>query len=184
MSGVNGAVLDAVEGWTSDDDVFGPARIDVDERRESPAPHRYVHGVFEGTATRFALYLPDAYEGRLVQFLQGGRGGSEFGGAANVAIAFASGAAYVESNQGHIGDLAGVRGAVSVLDYRASRQTALFATELIAAHYGAKPHHRYLYGGSGGGLRSIECVEHCPGVWDGVLPFITARNGLVNWTSR
>src|SRR6201995_3251648 len=91
--------LEALTGWRSDDAFFGPARLDADERRERTAPHRYIHGFFEGTDTRLAVYFPDAYQGRLVQFLQGGRGGSEFGGAANVGIVFESGAAYCESNQ-------------------------------------------------------------------------------------
>ena len=173
--------LDLLDGWKSADAFFGPARIDADERRLQPAPHRYVHGFFEGTETRFAIYLPDAFEGRLLQFLQGGRGGSEFAGVAHIKTAFRSGAAFVESNQGHTGAMKGVRGNVSVMDHRASQQTALFATELIAAHYGAAPRYRYLLGGSGGGLRAIACAENAPGVWDGVLPYILNRNGLMNW---
>ena len=42
------------------DEFFGAAWIDVDEWREIPAPHRYVHGGFEGTDTRFSFYFPPA----------------------------------------------------------------------------------------------------------------------------
>ena len=31
----------------------GAAYIDIDEWRDAPRPHRYVHGGFEGTHTRF-----------------------------------------------------------------------------------------------------------------------------------
>jgi hypothetical protein len=47
------------------DDFFGPPLIDVDEWRDQPFQHRYVHGGFESTDTRFAFYFPEpsAYEG-------------------------------------------------------------------------------------------------------------------------
>ena len=35
---------------------FGEAFVDVDEWRDSPRPHRYVHGGFEGTHTRSVSY--------------------------------------------------------------------------------------------------------------------------------
>ena len=173
-----------IDGWTPQDPFFGPARVDVDERRVVPAPHRYVHGHFEGTDTRFAAYLPDRYDGRLVQFLQGGMGGNEHQGVNSgvLGLAFVNGAVHCESNQGHVGnDLSGIKGDPSILAHRASRATLDAVTALARAHYGRPPHHRYLYGGSGGGLRAIECVERNPGAWDGVVPFIINRNGLTTY---
>jgi len=38
--------------------------------------------------------------------------------------------------------------------------------------YGIKPHHGYLYGSSGGGIRSIHCAEAPIDLWDGFLPFV------------
>jgi hypothetical protein len=32
--------------------------IDVDEWRDEPVRHRYVHGAFEGTDLRFSYYFP------------------------------------------------------------------------------------------------------------------------------
>src|SRR5262245_52290223 len=34
--------------------------IDLDEQRTTPVPHRYVHGGFTGTDTKFSLYFPPA----------------------------------------------------------------------------------------------------------------------------
>ncbi|MDX6432826.1 MAG: hypothetical protein QOE54_5192, partial [Streptosporangiaceae bacterium] len=66
------------------DPFFGSPYIDLDEERERPSPHRFVHGGFEGTDTRFAFYfVPESsYQGRMFQPLEGGHGGNEvtFGG--------------------------------------------------------------------------------------------------------
>ena len=61
------------------DDFFGTPYIDVDERRELPMAHRYVHGGFTGTDTRFAFFYPPAelYQGRLYQPLEGANAGHE-----------------------------------------------------------------------------------------------------------
>ena len=61
------------------DAYFGPALTDVDEWRDAPVRHRYVHGGFSGTDTRFSIYLPDPthYDGRFLQVIEGGVGGHE-----------------------------------------------------------------------------------------------------------
>jgi len=171
------------------DEFFGAPFHDSDEWRDSPFRHRYVHGGFEGTDTRFVVIMPEPaqFRGRFVQFLQGGMGGSEHQGAMVGAhlVAAENGAAYVESNQGHIGnDLSGLRGQASVLSWRASAQTARHARQVMAETYGAPPQHGYVVGGSGGGMRSIDCLEHAPDLWDGAVPFIVNRNGLhvFNWS--
>jgi hypothetical protein len=53
-------------GNDQDADVFfKDPYIDIDERRETPVHHRYLHGGFGGTDTRFSVYLPpaDQYQG-------------------------------------------------------------------------------------------------------------------------
>ena len=42
------------------DPQFDTPFIDVDEWRDEPVRHRYVHGGFEGTDTRFSFYFPPA----------------------------------------------------------------------------------------------------------------------------
>ncbi|RYH13537.1 MAG: hypothetical protein EON57_01785, partial [Alphaproteobacteria bacterium] len=48
------------------DPMFAEPYIDLDEWRNVPVRHRYVHGGFKGTETRFSFYLPptDQYQGR------------------------------------------------------------------------------------------------------------------------
>ena len=95
--------------------------------------HRYVHGGFTGTDTRFSVYLPDParYEGRFLQLIEGGVGGHETTAMASTApggpIEFAAecGAYLVESNQGHIGLDVSVE--PTVMGYRASAATARHA---------------------------------------------------------
>ena len=44
--------------YIPEDKFFGPAFIDIDEWRDLPVPHRYVHGGFKGTDTRLSLSFP------------------------------------------------------------------------------------------------------------------------------
>jgi hypothetical protein len=160
---------------------FGAPFIDIDEQRDHPRPHRYVHGGFEGTHTRFSFYLPprELYRGRMFQFLSGGAGGDEnsLTGFGLVGWAFDTvfddlGGFLVESNQGHFGNEGntGVSGDLEL--YGASAETGVYAKVFAETAYGAAPHHSYVWGGSGGGLRSTTCIENRPDVWDGAVPFV------------
>jgi hypothetical protein len=162
---------------------FGAPFIDVDEWREEPRPHRYVHGGFEGTHTRFSFYFPpdDLYRGRMFQFLSGGAGGDEnsltrpfelgFGWAFDV-VFDELGGFLVESNQGHFGNEGntGVSGDLEL--FGASAEAAVYSKVFAEQVYGAGPHHSYVWGGSGGGLRSLCCIENRPDVWDGDVSFV------------
>ena len=68
-----------VASYSVTDDFFGPPYIDVDEWRDAPIRHRYVHGGFDGTDTRFAFSFPPAesYRDRLYQPLEGANAGHE-----------------------------------------------------------------------------------------------------------
>lgn len=169
-------------GW-ADDPLFGGAVIDKDEWRAKPRRHRYVHGGFAGTDTRFVVALPETpvYQGRFVQFVQGGNGGNELTGynRGQHELAFAQGGYYVESNQGHLGnDMSGLRGDLSIFEWRANAQAARFARKLAEAMYGSAPHHGYTIGGSGGGMRSIDGIENAPDIWQGAVAWMINRNGL------
>ncbi|MEU9949813.1 hypothetical protein [Streptomyces sp. NPDC047939] len=174
-----------------DDPAFGPVFIDVDEWRESPIPHRYLHGGFEGTETRFVMYLPerDAYRGRMVQELAGGVGGIEAHPPAYLEkllrAAFDLGAFLVASNQGWIltPERPGVGGPglpedLTILSHRASAQTARYAKTAAVELLGSRPHHAYLIGGSGGGARSVAGMEQVPGLWDGAVPIVMVNQHL------
>ncbi len=168
-----------------DDPYFGPAFVDVDEWRDTPVRHWYVHGGFEGTDTRFSYHFPPAeqWRGRLLQPLEGGNGGHEntaqspMGSTAGIAFAVASGCYLVESNQGHFGDdMRILLTEPSVGAYRASAQAARFSWTLAEEMYGARPHHGYVLGGSGGSARCLLCLEQCPDVWQGAVPYIMGHS--------
>ncbi len=165
---------------TCADTFFGPAYVDVDEWHDRPIRHRYVHGGFAGTDTRFACYFPESrhYRGRSLQWLEGGAGGHE-GPQSHTAevtayyldLATSIGAYLIESNQGHIDADPGPPDA-TITTYRANAATARQGHVLAADMYGDPPHHNYLFGGSGGGMRSILCMENTSGLWDGAVPFV------------
>ena len=179
---------DAVAPYRCVDAFFGAPFVDVDEARDEPVPHRYVHGGFDGTATRFSICFPERYERRFFHYLQGGFGGSEHLATAGmtefagVAFAASRGGYLVESNQGHVGaepcPKAGVD--VTVYAYRASAESARFARHLANAIYGEPPAHGYVFGGSGGGYRTIVCMERTEDpVWDaGVASVVGSENTL------
>jgi hypothetical protein len=157
------------------------AFIDVDEWRDTPRRHRYVHGGFEDTHTRFSFYFPpeEEYRGRFFHYLEGGAGGHDNlvamgydgnGMAWFFDLSFDEFGGYmVESNQGHFpGEGLGFED-----DYRlfgASADSALYAKQLAREMYGEEPHHGYIWGVSGGGARSGHCLENRPDVWQGGCP--------------
>ena len=51
------------------DPLFVDPYLDVDQWRDDPVPHRYVHGGFVETQLRFSMYLPppEHYGGRFFQ---------------------------------------------------------------------------------------------------------------------
>jgi hypothetical protein len=169
------------------DDYFGDPYLDTDEWREEGdgVRFRYAHGGFAGTDTRFSFYFPPAegYRDRFISWIEGGQGGSEVNGlmgtSATVGPTFGAevGAVIVESNQGHIGaDLAGCGGDSSILCWRASAESARYMKQLAAEMYGTAPRYGYVTGGSGGGVRSINCFERTD-VWQGAVPFVMPHPG-------
>ena len=172
-----------LKAYTGTDDFFGAPWIDVDEWREAPSPHRHVHGGFEGTDTRFTFYFPPAegYHGRMYQPLEGANAGHEdsFGNEhgnmlGGLPLIVRLGGYMVESNMGHIGDVLDPKAGddVTIYAFRAAAESGRFSKYVATQVYGQAPHHSYVWGGSGGGRRSPGCLEYCPDVWDGALPFM------------
>ena len=123
---------------------------------------------------RFSMYFPpaDKYQGRFfhpVMHIAGNEKAAlgRLAGLDGDSIGFAadSGGYLVESNMGAFG-MAGPT------QTRASAATAQFSRELAKKMYGGGRPYGYVYGGSGGGYKTIECVERTTGVWDGCVPFI------------
>jgi hypothetical protein len=165
------------------DPFFGEPYIDADDSRDQPTPHRYIHGGFAGTDTRFAFYFPpaDRYEGRLYQPLDGANAGHEdvFGGPLGSVIGGLEmvarlGGYMVESNMGHLGDVMDPKAGPdpTIYGWRAAAESARLSKFVAAQVYGTPPAHAYVFGGSGGARRSPLCLAYAPGVWDAALPFM------------
>jgi hypothetical protein len=172
-----------IESYVVTDAFFGPPYVDVDEERDAPVPHRRVHGGFTGNDTRFTFYYPTdgSYQGRLIQPLEGAHAGHEYVYGApqmddRMGLPFVTrlGAYMVESNMGHIGDDIDPKGGndPTLYGYRAAAESARFSKHVATQVYGTPPQYAYVYGGSGGARRSPLCLENCPDVWDGAMPFM------------
>lgn len=165
-------------GWS--DPMFQRPYIDTDEWRDQPVRHRYVHGGFEDTECRFSFYFPppERYEGRFFHMLLPVTGFETAAINAPAAttlsdplpFAIDSGAYLVESNQGKLNMFPADD--PTITGYRASAAVAQYSRVLAAGMYGAHRPYGYAYGGSGGAYKTFACLENCPGVWDGGVPFV------------
>ncbi|MEM2573936.1 MAG: hypothetical protein QXF77_05935 [Candidatus Jordarchaeales archaeon] len=166
--------------FKSRDPLFSRPYVDVDEWRDQPVRHRYVHGGFEGTECRFSFYFPppEHYEGRFFQPLMAVTGIETaatmpamhgFMIPDTIPFAFESGGYLVESNQGSTTMFPPED---RTIIYRASAAVASFSRVMAAEMYGDHRPYGYIYGGSGGAYKTIACFENCPGVWDGAVPFV------------
>src|SRR5688572_26346115 len=178
------AIVLAVSGWvyasaqgegtpyTDTDLLFAQPYVDVDEWRDTPVRHRYVHGGFKGTETRFSLYFPpkEQFQHRFFQPLPATAGvdntSQRFSGTNHpIGFAVASGAYLVDSNQGqperYLGD------EPPVVPWRASAAVARHSRVLAEQMYGPGRIYGYVYGGSGGSYKTFGAIENTVGVWDG-----------------
>jgi len=133
--------------------------------------YHYIHGGFEDTELRFSLYFPEKkdYKGRFFHFMapvpthedasQGFKGEEN-----KIAFAINHGAYFVESNMG---------GPTSngTAIYRTSAAVAEYSRTIAAKLYGPHRPFGYIYGGSGGGYKTISCFENT-NIWDGAVPFV------------
>ena len=163
----------------SKDPTFGTPFIDVDEWRDAPVRHRYVHGGFEDGETRFSFYFPPAeqYEGRFFHPVLPMSGiefaatiGVLYGVAGSVEFAVDSGAYLVESNMGRTSPFPGDDWTMA--GYRASAAVARYSRVVAAEMYGEHRPYGYVFGGSGGALKTVSCIESTVDVWDGAVPFV------------
>ena len=167
--------------FKSTDTLFNKPYVDVDEWREEPLRHRYVHGGFEGTDTRFSFYFPpkEKYAGRFFQYFtpfpdsenlaQNAKGESDM-----ISFSGKSGAYFIETNGGGKFDFSRPRmnSDPTIGAYRANAASAQFSRVVAAKIYGNKNRpYGYGFGGSGGAYRTLGAIENTD-VWDGVVPFV------------
>jgi hypothetical protein len=165
------------------DPLFAQPYVDVDEWRNAPVRHRYVHGGFKGTATRFSFYFPpkEQYRGRFFQHITPVPDSENIeqlmppGQYNKIGFSIASGAYFIETNGGGQIDL--TKGSLALADstitaYRANAAAAAYSRKVAIGMYGGKRPYGYAYGGSGGAFRTIGSIENTRGVWDGVVPYV------------
>ena len=166
--------------FTTQDTLFAKPYVDVDEWRDKPVRHRYVHGGFQGTGARFSLYFPpkERYQGRFFQYItpfpdnenlsQGASGEED-----KIGFALTHGSYFIETNGGGRVDFAKPESADPTLGaFRVNAATAQFSRVIATQIYGGKRPYGYAFGGSGGAYRTVGSIENTNGVWDGVVPYV------------
>lgn len=169
----------AIAPFTAADAPFTEPYIDVDEWRDEPVRHRYVHGGFRNTGLKFSFYLPpkELFSGRFFQYV------TPIPDSENLAqnpedykIGFSidSGGYFVETNGGGSAATAGpaYRSDPTIGAYRANAAAARYSRVVANDMYGPGKIYGYLYGGSGGGYRTLGSMENTSDVWDGAVPFV------------
>ena len=140
---------------------------------------KYVHVKFEGTNLKCVVCLPqaDVYEGRFQHYLSPFPGPDEevasiarTGYSDKLASAFEAGAYFVESNMASEFQFGAA--ADSTLTWKSSAAAAEYSRVVAMEYYGTdKRPYGYVYGGSGGGYKTMSCIENCT-AWDGACPFV------------
>lgn len=168
----------------TNDPQFQNPCIDIDEWRErfSPDgtryPYRYLHGFFEGTAVKFSFFFPEKsrYQGRFQQYLSPFPGPDEevasigrTGENDRILFALYCGAYFVESNMGSATMFGGA--ADPTLCWKASAAVAEYSRKKATEIYGCSRPYGYVYGGSGGGYKTMACIENTR-AWDGGAPYV------------
>jgi hypothetical protein len=161
--------------------MFEQAYVDVNEWRDQPVRHQYIHGGFSGTDTRLSFYFPppELYQGRFFHYItpvpisenlsQGATGEED-----KIGFALASGAGLVETNGGGNQGAAMYGSGVDPLigAYRANAASARHARLVAQQLYGPHRVYGYAFGGSGGAYRTLGGIENTEGVWDGAVPYV------------
>ncbi len=179
------------ESTGSSDPLFSQPYMDIDEWRDEPVRHRYVHGGFKGTQARFSFYFPpkEQYENRFFQYIMPMSGNENLAQAPDypdpsysLGFVFESGGYFVESNLGRLDMFPGDD--PTIAGYRTSAAVAKYSRVLASEMYGPQRPYGYAWGGSGGAYKTMSCIENTVGIWDGVVPFIhgTPMSMLNNFT--
>ena len=174
-------MMERSEPTESSDPLFTEPYVDIDEWRDEPVRHRYVHGGFKGTDARFSIYFPpkEQYEGRFFQYIQPISGDENvahtpgpYTSSYSMDFAIDSGGYLVISNLGRMDMFTGDD--PTIVGYRTSAAVAKYSCVLASEMYGDHRPYGYAWGGSGGAYKTISCIENTDGVWDGVVPFVHA----------
>ncbi len=166
------------------DPQFQKPYVDVDEwkERELPdgtkVPYRYVHGGFEDTGVKFLFCFPeqDEFKGRFFHYLSPFPGPDEEvaslvhkGELDRIAFSLLNGAYFVESNMGSTA-MFGAKSDPQMV-WKSSAAVAEYSRTKAMEIYGCARPYGYVHGGSGGGYKTMACIENTD-AWDGAVPFV------------
>lgn len=158
--------------------------IDLEEKRErklpdgTKIPYTYVHGGFKKKKVKFIFCFPEKekFKGRFYQYLSPFPGPDEevasldkTGEDDKIAFAVVNGAYYVESNMGATHTFG--ESAEPQRVWKASAAAAEYSRKKAMELYECERPYGYVYGGSGGGYKTIACIENTD-AWDGAVPFV------------
>lgn len=162
------------------DERFKNPVIDIDrwEQRPCGVKFRFVHGKFEGTNVKFSFCFPEKskFKGRFYQHLSPFPGPDEEmasfareGTDDMIAFALLHGAYFVESNMGS--NAAFGSNPNPQMLYQSSAAVAEYSRVVAREIYGCGRPFGYVYGGSGGGYKTMGCIENTS-AFDGAVPFV------------
>ena len=166
------------------DPAYQKPYIDVEESRVRTLPggqsieYTYVHGGFEDTGVKFAFHFPkkEQYRGRFFQYLSPFPGPDEEIGSVShtgaddrIAFALVHGAYFVESNMGSASAF-GARSDETVT-WKSSAAVAEYSRKKAVQLYGCQRPVGIVYGGSGGGYKTMACIENTD-AWEGAVPYV------------
>lgn len=158
--------------------------IDADEWRERVLqdgrvlPYRYVHGGIEAFSIKFLFCFPpkEQYRGRFFQYLSPFPGPDEelasldkTGEDDKIAFCLLNGAYYVESNMGSA-FMFGAKPDPTIC-YKASAAAAEISRKMAMEYYSCSRPYGYVHGGSGGGYKTMACIENT-NAFDGAVPYV------------
>lgn len=167
-----------------EDPVYTSVYVDVEQWKEKKLPNGvlctyfYVHGGFKDKDIKFSFCLPEKekFTGRFFQYLSPFPGPDEEmaslereGADDRVGFALEYGAYFVESNMGSKFQFGGAPD--GTLCWKASAMCAEYSREYAMKFYGCSRPYGYVYGGSGGGYKSMACIENTD-AWDGAAPYV------------
>lgn len=151
---------------------FNEPYVDVDEWRDRPIRHRYVHGGFKGTEAHFSFYFPpkDEYRGHFFQHVAAfpmdeNQAQSMVGVDDRISFAILSGAYLIDTNEG------GWTASAEMSGYKVNAAAALYSKTVASEMYGPHRIFGYAYGGGGGSFKTISGAENT-NVWDGAVPYV------------
>ena len=179
LTGSGGRTI--AQGSAKPDTLFNKPYVDIEEWRNKPVRHYYVHGGFKGTDTRFSFYFPpkEEYQGRFFQYITPvpdnenlSQGATATGEGDKIGFSIASGAYFIETNGGGKAAMPGFGADATIGAYRANAAVASYSRVVAVKQLGGGRPYGYAFGGSGGAFRTIASIENTGGVWDGVVPYV------------